>query len=95
MAAAQRRIGTASDRDVAGLTLCPVPDNQDYAALARLLGSPQTWSAQEAAVARSHLWHQEDAVASVHPKDEPRRESMQEVADDLRAAIATWERHNS
>jgi hypothetical protein len=77
----------------AGPSLSSVPDNEDYAALGRLLASPETWSAEDARAAKSHLRHQEGAVTSVHPSDIRRRASMEAVADDLRTAIATWERH--
>ncbi len=71
-----------------------MPDNEDYAALDRLLSSPEAWSAEDASAARSHLRHQEDAVMSVHPRDAHRREAMQAVADDLRAAIIIWEQRS-
>ncbi len=68
-----------------------MPDNQDYSELRRLLASPGSWSADDAATARSLLRSQEHAVAAVHPFDSRRREAMQAVADDLRAALSTWE----
>lgn len=69
-----------------------MPDTEDYAELSRLLSSPETWTAEDATAARSHLRHQEDAVKCVHPNDERRRAAMQAVVDDMRAAIETWER---
>lgn len=70
-----------------------MPDNQDYGDLGRLLAAPGSWSVDDAASARSLLASQDSAVASVHLLDQRRRESMQAVADDLRAAIAKYERH--
>jgi hypothetical protein len=69
-----------------------VPDNDDYAALGRLLASPETWTTEDATVARSLLRDQEDAVKGRASEGIRRRDDMQAVADDLRAAIAIWER---
>jgi len=70
-----------------------MPDNQDYAELARLLQSPRSWSPSEAAVARSLLRGQEQVLAAWHPKDVRRCAAMQDVVDDLREAVSEYERH--
>ena len=69
-----------------------VPDDQDYAALDRLLAEPESWTPLQAHTARVLLANQEDALASAHPKDRGRRAGMQGVADRLRAAIEAHER---
>ena len=71
-----------------------MPDDQDYADLARLLASPESWTEREAAQAHSLLRSQEQAVESAHPKDLRRRADMQAVVEDLRAAVAAYERRS-
>jgi hypothetical protein len=71
-----------------------VPDDEDYADLARLLASPESWSEQDAVLVRSLLRSQVQAVESAHPKDVRRRADMQAVADDLRAAVVAYERRS-
>jgi len=70
-----------------------VPDNQDFAELGHLLASAHNWTEREAARARGLLRAQLEAVASLHPKDARRRASMQEVVDQLEAALTAWENH--
>jgi len=68
-----------------------VPDNEDYAALGELLSRVASWSDADARQARSLLTAQEEGIASVHPRDAARRESMTAVAIQLRDALAQWE----
>ena len=68
-----------------------MPDDEDYAGLHRLLTSAPSWTAEDAATARALLRSQEDTVASAHLRDNRRRDGMQAVVNDLRAALTTWE----
>jgi hypothetical protein len=68
-----------------------MPDDQDYADLRALLASPLTWSARQASTARLLLDSQRRAVEECQPKDLKRRRAMQEVVDELQAAIDRYE----
>lgn len=70
-----------------------MPDDQDYADLARLLASPGSWSAADASHARWQLRNQEKAVAALRPKDVRRVAEMQQVVDDLQAAVSEYQQH--
>jgi hypothetical protein len=67
-----------------------VPDNEDYRALGELISSVESWTEDDADLARRLLASQSEAIAAVHPKDETRRASMTAVGEKLREALATW-----
>ena len=68
-----------------------VPDNDDYEHLAQLLADPSGWTPEDAAVMRSALANQRDAVAASHPKDVLRQRQMTTVADEIEAAIRQYD----
>jgi hypothetical protein len=68
-----------------------MPDNQDYADLAKFLAQPEEWDAADAQRAR-RLRDQQAAAADEHDQRDVRRvASMREVATQLNEALARWE----
>lgn len=66
-----------------------MPDNQDYEWLGWLVSHPQEWTADDLATARSMIVDQRRAIAESHPLDVKTLRSMQEVVDQLEAAVRT------
>jgi hypothetical protein len=69
-----------------------VPDNLDYAAFAQLLEGPTAWSRQDFTTARAALAHQWRALQESNPRDTNTYASLQEVVEQLEAAIDAYVR---
>jgi hypothetical protein len=64
-----------------------MPDNEDYAELARLLANPRAWTVEERAAMRGLLRQQTENLATVHPRDDKRRASLQALVGQVTEAI--------
>ena len=67
-----------------------VPDDVDYAWLGRLIDHPESWSADDLAIARQLVATQKAALDDEHPRDVQGRQAKQELIDALEAAIETY-----
>jgi hypothetical protein len=64
-----------------------VPDNQDYEWLGWLVSHPEEWTKHDLATARSMIVDQRRAIEDSSPLDVKTLRSMQEVVDQLEAAV--------
>jgi hypothetical protein len=64
-----------------------VPDDVDYEWLAWLVEHPNEWSQDDLARARFMLTNQKRALQEAHAEDRTNRQSLQDVANALEAAI--------
>jgi hypothetical protein len=64
-----------------------VPDDQDYADLARLLAHPEDWTSEQTRMMRWMLREQTGYLAEMHPLDARGRKNLQGLLDKLTEAI--------
>jgi hypothetical protein len=64
-----------------------VPDNEDYQWLGWLVSHPDEWTDDDLSTARSLIVDQRRAIEESQPLDAKTLRSMQEVVDQLEAAV--------
>jgi hypothetical protein len=64
-----------------------MPDDHDYEWLGRLLAHPEAWTDEDLSTVRFMIGNQKQAVDQSHAKDVKRRQRLQEVVDELEAAL--------
>jgi len=69
----------------------PVPDDEDYAELARLIADPTSWTGRERSTMGILLSQQEALLTAVHPAHTRRRNRLQELVDQIHRAISIFE----
>lgn len=68
-----------------------MPDDQDYRWLADRLRDPGSWTEKDYSAMRFLARNQRESLATMHPLDRKRRASVQRAAEEIEAALATYE----
>jgi hypothetical protein len=82
--------GECGPRTFADVTMDGVPDDLDYTALGELLEDPAAWSRHDFTTARAILANQWRSIQESDPKDAKTRASLEEVVEQLQAAIDAY-----
>ncbi len=68
-----------------------MPDDEDYKWLAARLRDPAAWTEKDYSTIRSLARNQRDSLTTMHPLDKKGRASVERGAEEMEAAIATYE----
>lgn len=68
-----------------------MPDDEDFAELARLLADPASWTRRERLTMQLVLREQTAQLTAAHPRDVNRRTRLQDLVDRVDAAIRASE----